>query len=90
MRCGVHLELASDAVQQLGLLLCHGLPSLGPSSSDISTCFSSGRREKVAPVARTESRGPLRVRTDEHKPRKESASQWQREAKTTVRNKGSE
>lgn len=57
LTCGLCLELASDAMGWLGLLLCHGLPSLGPFSLDLTTCFSSERREKVVPVAKTESWG---------------------------------
>lgn len=69
-------EPTSDDVGWQGLLFCHGLPSLGLSSSDVSTCFSSGRRERVAPVSRTVLGSP-RAGTDEHRPRKESASQQQ-------------
>ena len=78
LTCGLCLELACDAIGRPELLLCHGLPSLGPSSSDLTTCFSSERREKVAPVAKTESYPTNRGRTYKYRPGKESASQWWR------------
>lgn len=86
---GYTWEPACDDVGQLGLLFCHGLPSLGLSSSDVSTCFSSGKRETVAPVAGRVFGSP-RAGTDEDRPRKESASQQKMEANIRISNKESE